>query len=145
MFDTDLESITEALQDRPLSDDEKLKLLDEAKQAFDNLPGVNFEELSEDDLDNISKDFKTTRNLITKNIDRLEKITGLVFDNIALMPDNLKAIAIGMECINSQNNNIRLLAELKNKVLLNKQLSKKIAGDKGSGNGSALPKGFTLK
>lgn len=144
MFDTDLESITEALQDRPLSDDEKLKLLDEAKQAFDRLPGVEFEDLSEDDLDNITKDFKTTRNLITKNIDRLEKITGLVFDNIALMPDNLKAIAIGMECINSQNNNIRLLAELKNKVLLNKQLSKKIAGEKDKG-GNALPKGFTLK
>ena len=144
MNDIELDNIIDALNDNPLSDEEKIKLLDDARAAFENLPGIEFSELTENEDDNLLNDFKTTRGVLTKNIDRLEKITGLIFDTIAINPENIKAIAIGMECVNAQNNNLRLLAELKNKLLLNKQLHKK-STTAPSGGGNVLPKGFTLK
>lgn len=145
MFDLELDTIAESLTNDNLSAEDKIKLLEESRATFEQLPGVQFNENTDDENTNILNDFVTTRNVLTKNVDRLEKITALVFDTIALMPENLKAITIGMECINAQNNNLRLLAELKSKLLTNKQLQKKLQEIENKPKGNGLPKGFTLK
>lgn len=146
MFDDELEKMSSALDDSPLSEDDKLKLIEDARIYFGEIEGVTFEEISEDEEVNINADFKTARKVLEQNVDRLEKVTKIVFDTIAMQPENLIAIQTGMECINAQNQNLKLLSELKTKLLLNRQQHKKnnqTAGDKGGGN--SLPKGFTIK
>lgn len=142
----DIEAIGSFLDDTPISEDEKLKLIEEAKENFENIPGVNFPEIVEDENTNISNDFNVARDVIIKNINRLERLTSIVFDNIAIQPDNIMTIQVGKDCIVAQNQNLKLLSELKNKALQNKQMQKKIDAEPGGKpQGNNLPAGYTLK
>lgn len=142
----DLEAIGEFLDDTPISDEDKLKLIEEAKENFENIPGVDFKEKASDEVTNINNDFETTRDVIIKNINRLERLTSIVFDNIAIQPDNIMTIQVGKDCIATQNQNLKLLTELKNKTLQNKQIQNKILeNDKPKGKSNNLPEGFSLK
>jgi len=146
MLSADVESIGTFLNDTPISDDDKLKLIEEAKANFENIPGVEYPEETDNELNNIAQDFSTARSVIIKNINRLEKLTSLVFDNIATQPENLMSIQTGKDCIVAQNQNLKLLSELKNKALQNKQITKKLENEnKQKSSGNRLPSGFTLK
>lgn len=143
----DIEAIGDFLDDTPLSNDEKLKLIEEAKENFENIPGVEFPKPEEDEQTNIVNDFNTAREVIIKNVNRLERLTSIVFDNIAIQPDNIMTIQVGKDCIVAQNQNLKLLSELKNKALQNKQIQNKIDEilGKPKDKKDGLPPGFTLK
>lgn len=145
MFGDELENMSTALDDSPLTEDQKLKIIEDARASFNDIEGVVFQELSDDEDANITADFKTARKVLEANVDRMEKITKIIFDTIAVQPENLAAIQTGMECINSQNQNLRLLTELKSKLLTNRQLQKKVSSTGVNNGGNGLPKGFTIK
>jgi esterase/lipase len=143
----DMQAIGEFLDDTPISDDDKLALIEEAKENFEKIPGVEFKNQTEDEFSNINNDFGTAREVIIKNINRLERLTSIVFDNIAIQPDNIMTIQVGKDCIATQNQNLKMLSELKNKTLQNKQIQNKIddSSDNPKKPGNNLPDGFTLK
>ncbi len=123
-----LDDITEALEGEQLTQAEKDALLQEAKEKFDSLD-VGFEfkkDTSIDKVQDLNQDFDTTRKILTNNVTRIEKLSIVLFDNIALDTTNINLIQTGISIVDLQNKNLKLLGELQAKTLLNKQALNKL-------------------
>ena len=142
----DLDNLLESIDDRPLTDEEKEILKKQALDSFNELEGVEFDDISEDELINIKNDFKTTRNILTKNIDRVEKLTNLLITNVASQPENIIMLQNLIGVISEQNKQIKMIHEIHNKTLINTQASKKnnTETDK-PGKGNKYPSNMKLK
>lgn len=110
-----------------LSDEEKEDLKQKAIEDFDKLDGVDFRDQSNmDDKEILEDDFKTSKTVLQKNINRVEKVTNLLMNQLATQPENMMLISNLTSVISEQNKQIKLVLELGNKNLNNKQLAEKV-------------------
>ncbi len=145
MLDNELNKLVDSLGQEELSDEEIEQLKQEAIKMFDALDGVEFKE-GKDDKEKLSNDFNTCRQVLTKNVDRVEKLTALLFNNIAMQPDNQFLIGNAISVISEQNKQIKLLGEIANKNLVNKQLATKLnEPEDGKNNKKGLPPGLDVE
>lgn len=140
----DLDNLLETIDEQPLTDEEKNILKAQAIEDFNKLEGIEFDSITEDELTNIKNDFKTTRNILTKNIDRVEKLTNLLITNVASQPENIIMLQNLIGVISEQNKQIKMIHEIHNKSLINVQASKKNNGDD-KDKGNKLPLNMKLK
>lgn len=125
---------------------EEIKLLQaEAQEEFNKIPGVEFEEHTKDDIKNLETDFKITRKVLTKNIDNVEKLTNMLMTQVAMQPENGILVGNTIAVISEQNKQLKLLSEIHNKTLTNKQLANKINEPEKGKSKSKLPPGLTAK
>lgn len=141
----DLDNLLETIDEQPLTDEEKNILKAQAIEDFNKLEGVEFDSITEDELTNIKNDFKTTRNILTKNIDRVEKLTNLLITNVASQPENIIMLQNLIGVISEQNKQIKMIHEIHNKSLINVQASKKNNGTDDKSKGNKLPLNMKLK
>lgn len=126
MFD-DTDKILGSIGLEDLSDEEKEGLIQKAIDDFENIEGVSFKDQSEmDDKQILEDDFKTSKSVLQKNINRVEKVTNLLMDQLAIQPENVMLISNLTSVISEQNKQIKLVLELDNKNLNNKQLADKV-------------------
>lgn len=141
----DLDNLLETIDEQPLTDEEKNILKAQAIEDFNKLEGIEFDSITEDELTNIKNDFKTTRNILTKNIDRVEKLTNLLITNVASQPENIIMLQSLIGVISEQNKQIKMIHEIHNKSLINVQASKKNNGTDDKSKSNKLPLNMKLK
>jgi len=146
IIEKDLENVVDSLNLDELSDEEKEILLQDALQEFEKIPGVEFEDISDNDEQNLNNDFKTTRKVLVKNINRLEKLTQICINNVAIDQNNIGMLQTSLGVITESSKALKLLAELQGKLFTNKQQAKKVneeqSDDKPNNN---LPDGWSVK
>lgn len=146
IIEKDLENVVDSLNLDELSDEEKEILLQDALQEFEKIPGVEFEDISDNDEQNLNNDFKTTRKVLVKNINRLEKLTQICINNVAIDQNNIGMLQTSLGVITESSKALKLLAELQGKLFTNKQQAKKVneeqPDDKPNNN---LPDGWSVK
>ena len=145
---TDLDDITSALEIDELSDEEKQFILDGAIEDFNNIEGIKFADTSKMTAENrISKEFDISKKVLQKNIDRTEKLTSIIFGNIALDNQDVIMISTGVSILSAQNQNLKLLSELQNKAILNLQAQKRLelADKPKDEKKNELPPGFSAQ
>ncbi len=132
MFNEELNPILQTLDGETLTDEEKELIVQEAREKFDSIDtGIQFKEIKDlEDSKNLDNDYKTSRNILSTNINRVEKLTIILFDNIAVDTTNVRLMEAGINVIEIQNRNIKLLSELQNKLLNNKSVNNKLNPDK---------------
>lgn len=141
----DLDNLLETIDEQPLTEEEKNLLKKQALESFNELEGIEFDNITEDELTNIKNDFKTTRNILTKNIDRVEKLTNLLITNVASQPENIIMLQSLIGVISEQNKQIKMIHEIHNKSLINVQASKKNSGESDKSKGNKFPSNMKLK
>ena len=123
----ELDDITEALDVDQLTDEEKNELMNGATEKFNSIEGVEFEDVSKLTVDEIiMSEFNSSKKVLQKNIDRTEKLTSLIFRNIAVDDTDVVMIGTGVQIINAQNQNLKLLGELQNKAITNLHAQKRL-------------------
>ena len=151
LLEQDLNDITNAMDMEELTDEERKILIDDACEQFDAIEGVEFEDLSEekDKKVIIQKEYDKTNEVLKSNVNRMEKLTKILFTNIALNSNNMDLVSMGIDAIKTQNQNLKLLGELQSKKILNLSAQSKIEasekpidGDRKDGNSSDKPPGF---
>jgi len=136
----DLDNMLGAMDEDSLSDDQKEELKESAIEKFNDIEGVEFDDITKlNTSDALESDFNITRKVLIKNIDRTEKITSLIMDEIAL--GSLPMVALVKDILDGQNKNLKLLSELQNKILSNKALADKLDKED-KDNKPTLPPGF---
>lgn len=133
------------LDQENLSNDEREFLIEDAKQKFNNYEGVEFDQTLEKCEDKISSDFDISRKVLTDNIDKVHKLTNMLFEQVAVQPENQFLIGNAINVIGEQNKQIKLLQDLHNKSLINRQLTTKMKKDENEDNGSKLPAGLSFE
>ena len=144
-IEKDLENVIDSLGLDELTEEEKQELLDDAIQEFENLKGVDFHDIHEDDSINLNNDFKTTRDILIKNINRLEKLTQICINNVALDNSNIAMLQTSLGVVSEQQKAIKLMAELQNKLFQNKHQLNKLNGSGKDQPSNQLPEGWTTK
>ena len=123
----ELDDITDALDVDQLTDEEKNELMNGASEKFNSIEGVEFEDVSKLTVDEIiMSEFNSSKKVLQKNIDRTEKLTSLIFRNIAVDDTDVVMIGTGVQIINAQNQNLKLLGELQNKAITNLHAQKRL-------------------
>ena len=142
----ELNNLLQSIDDQDLTPEEIEVLKQNAMNEFNSMEGIEFDEYTDDDLANIKNDFKTTRKVLTKNIDRVEKLTNMLVTNVATQPENIIMLQSLISVISEQNKQIKMIHEIHNKVLTNTGVSKKNNETKDGGKSkSKFPPGMTLK
>ena len=146
VIETDLKGVMESLDLEELTEEEKEELLRIAKEEFSKLPGIDFKDISDNDDENLTNDFQVTRTVLTKNINRLEKLTNLCLDAVAIDTNNIAMLQTTMSVLAEQSKSLKMLSDLQGKLFINKQTLKKVNetqnSDKPNNN---LPSGWTVK
>ena len=144
----ELNKVLDTLDVEELTDEEKEIIRQEAIDKFNEIPVTEFKQISEDDSeeDKLNNDFISTRNILIGNIHKLEKLTEIVFQNLAESPTNYNLTQTAISVISEQSKNIKLMLELKSKHLLNHKTTVQIDKEKnGKKKNNSLPPGLSLK
>ena len=145
MVEDELNTLSDSLGMEELSEEEIQALKEEAIERFDELEGVEFKDDFKNNAEKLESDFDVTRSVLIKNIDRIEKLTGLLFQSIAMQPDNTFLVANATSVISEQNKQLKLLNEIHNKTLVNKQLDDKVNEPKDEKGKGKLPPGLSTE
>lgn len=130
-MEEELNNLLSSIDEKPLTPEEKEILKKEAIEQFNQIEGVEFKDFVDDDTkNNIKNDFLTTRKVLTKNIDRIEKLTNLLITNVAQQPENGLMLQNLISVISEQNKQIKMIHEIHNKMIMNISAEKKNNPDK---------------
>lgn len=141
----DLNSVLETIDEEPLSNEELALLNQEADQEFDELQGIEFSNQSKmNDKEILNDDFKVVKKVLQKNINRAEKITNLLTRSLMMQPENPLVIGNLISVIAEQNKQLKMVVDIQNKHITNRQLENKLNPKEDDGKKTKLEQ-FKLK
>jgi len=141
----DLNNLLETIDEEPLSQEEIQILKKQAEDDFEALEGIEFNNQDNmTDKEVINDDYKLVKKVLQKNINRVEKLTNLLQRNLMLQPENPMTIGNLISVISEQNKQLKMVVEIQNKHITNRQLESKINPPKDD-KGKTKLENFKLK
>jgi hypothetical protein len=126
----DLDNLLETLDEEPLTQEEIQQLKQQAEDDFNDLEGIEFNNQDNmTDKEILNDDFKVVKKVLQKNINRVEKLTNLLQRNLMMQPENPMIIGNLISVISEQNKQLKMVVEIQNKHISNRQLETKLNGE----------------
>lgn len=126
----DLDNLLETIDEEPLTQEEIQLLKQQAEDDFNDLEGIEFNNQDNmTDKEILNDDFKVVKKVLQKNINRVEKLTNLLQRNLMMQPENPMIIGNLISVISEQNKQLKMVVEIQNKHISNRQLETKLNGE----------------
>lgn len=126
----DLDNLLETIDEEPLTQEEIQLLKQQAEDDFNDLEGIEFNNQDNmNDKEILNDDFKVVKKVLQKNINRVEKLTNLLQRNLMMQPENPMIIGNLISVISEQNKQLKMVVEIQNKHISNRQLETKLNGE----------------
>lgn len=101
--------------DEDLTDEDIQKIIEEESAKFKD-PIVNYSKnIDLKNTDDLTNDFLESRDILTKSIDRMEKVSNICFENLLVDKSNPMLIDLVLKVNSNQSANVKQLLELHSK------------------------------